>query len=110
MPFAIYSDETVVGFVLIVFGITSYDIPKIAEGNYSILRFMIGKEYQNKGYGREALIKILEYIRTFPNGKADYCWLEYAPDNIPAKGLYNSLGFIENGEIVNNEIVAILKL
>jgi diamine N-acetyltransferase len=46
MPFAIYQDETVVGFVLIAYGITSYELPKIAEGNYTIIRFMIDMEQE----------------------------------------------------------------
>jgi diamine N-acetyltransferase len=110
MPYAIYYDETVVGFVLIAYGITSYELPQIAEGNYCIIRFMIGEEYQNLGYGREALNKIIEYIRTFPEGPADYCWLEYNDDNYVAKKLYESVGFRDNGEVVNNEKVAVLKL
>ena len=88
MPFAIYNDETIVGFVLIAYGITSYDLPKIAEDNYTIIRFMIGKQYQNQGFGKEALYKILEYIRTFPKGKAKYCWLEYSPRNTAAERMY----------------------
>ncbi len=110
MPFAIYNDEIMVGFVLIVYGITSYDIPEVAEGNYSILRFMIDKKYQKQGIGREALGRILDYIRTFPIEHATYCWIEYAPDNIIAKELYQSIGFIENGEVVNNNIVTVIKL
>lgn len=31
---------------------------------------MIYKQYQNRGYGREAMKKILEFIRTFPAGPA----------------------------------------
>jgi len=110
MPFAIYNDETVVGFVLIAYGITSYELPKVAEGNYTIIRFMIGRDHQNKGYGREALHKILDFIRTFPKGHAKYCWLEYVPENTIAKRLYKSVGFIDNGEIVNNEIVTVIEL
>lgn len=110
MPLAIYNDETVIGFVLIVYGITSYDLPKVAEGNYCILEFMIGEQYQNKGYGKKALSAILEYIRTFPKGSAEYCWLEYNPDNLIAEKFYENFGFIKTGEIVNAEIVAVLKL
>lgn len=110
MPFAIYNDDVIVGFVLIVYGITSYELPEIAERNYSILRFMIGEQYQNHGYGREAMDRILEYIRTFPAGPAEYCWIQYEPDNIVAKKLYESFGFRDNGEIVDNEIVTVLKL
>lgn len=110
MPFAIYHDETVVGFVLIAYGITSYDLPKIAEGNYTIMRFMIGKQYQSQGFGKEALYKIIEYIRTFPKGKAKYCWLEYSPINTSAERVYKNAGFYDNGEIVNNAVVALLQL
>lgn len=110
MPFAIYQDETVVGFVLIAYGITSYELPKIAEGNYTIIRFMIDKQYQKQGFGKEALYKILEYIRTFPKGKAKYCWLEYSPKNKVAERLYKNVGFTDNGEIVNNEVVALIEL
>jgi diamine N-acetyltransferase len=110
MPFAIYNDEIVVGFVLIAYGITSYELPAVAENNYTIIRLMIGKQYQNQGFGREALNKILEYIRTFPVGNAKYCWLEYAHENTVAEKLYKKMGFVDNGEVVNNEKVAIIEL
>ena len=110
LPFAIYSDEQMVGFVMIVYGITSYELPKVAENNYCILRLMIDEQYQRRGYGREAMQKILDYIRTFPAGPAELCWISYEPDNVVAKRLYESFGFRENGEIANNEPVAILIL
>ena len=37
----------------------------------------------------------LEYIRTFPKGPAEYCWLSYEPENEVAKKLYASFGFVE---------------
>lgn len=110
LPFAIYADEQMVGFVMIVYGITGYELPKIADNNYCILRLMIGQQYQNRGYGREAMIKILEYIRTFPAGHAQYCWIQYEAENTVAKKLYESFGFRENGEICENEPVTVLKL
>ena len=110
LPFAIYADERMVGFVMIVYGITGYELPKIADGNYCILRFMIDARYQKRGYGRAAMHKILEYIRTFPAGPAEYCWIGYEPDNFVAKRLYESVGFRENGEICENEPVAVIKL
>ena len=84
LPFAIYSEEQMVGFV------------------------MIDEQYQRRGYGREAMQKILDYIRTFPAGPAELCWISYEPDNVVAKRLYESFGFHENGEIANNEPIAIL--
>lgn len=110
LPFAIYADEQMVGFVMIVYGITGYELPKIANNNYCILRLMIGEPFQKQGYGREAIKKILEYIRTFPAGPAEYCWIPYEPDNLVAKKLYESFGFRDNGEICDNEPVTMLKL
>ena len=37
----------------------------------------------------------LNYIRTFPCGKADYCRLSYNPENKVARKLYHSFGFEE---------------
>jgi diamine N-acetyltransferase len=71
---------------------------------------MIGEQYQKRGYGRKAMVKILEYIRTFPAWLAQYCWILYETDNIVAKKLYESFGFRDNGEIHNNEPVTVLKL
>ena len=110
LPFAIYADEQVVGFVMIVYGITGYELPRIANNNYCILRLMIGEQYQKRGYGRDAMKKILEYILTFPVGHAQYCWIQYEADNIVAKKFYESFGFNDNGEISENEPVTVLKL
>ncbi|MFD1179447.1 GNAT family N-acetyltransferase [Paenibacillus puldeungensis] len=110
LPFAIYADEQMVGFVMIVYGITGYEVPEIADNNYCILRLMIGEQFQKQGYGREAMKKILDYIRTLPAGPAEYCWIPYEPDNLVAKKLYESFGFRDNGEICNNEPITVLKL
>lgn len=110
LPFAIYADEVPVGFVMLTYGITGYDLPSIADDSYCILRLMIDKNYQNRGYGREAMGKILEYIRTFPAGPALYCWTCYEPDNAIARKLYESFGFRENGEICHNEPITVLPL
>ncbi|CQR59053.1 GNAT family N-acetyltransferase [Paenibacillus riograndensis] len=109
-PFIIYADEQPVGFVMLAYGTTGYDEPSIAEDNYCIMRLMIDKQYQNQGYGREAMGKILEFIRTFPAGPAHYCWIPYKSDNIAAKKLYESFGFRDNGEVFNNESITVLQL
>lgn len=110
LPFAIYAEDQMVGFVMIVYGNTGYDQPKMADDNYCILRLMIGEQYQRKGYGREAMVKILDYIRTFPAGTAKHCWIPYESDNIVSKRLYESFGFRDSGEIYNNEPITVLEL
>ena len=110
VTFAVYADETPVGFTLITYGINSYELPSVAEGNYNILRLMIDQRYQGRGYGREAMRLILDYIRTFPMGPAELVWIQYMPDNLTAKKLYESFGFRENGEVAHDMPVSVLKL
>ena len=111
-PFGIYEGETPVGFLMIGFDADDYweDAPSIAKRNYNLWRLMIDKNYQNKGYGKEAVRLALEFIKTFPCGKADFCWLSYEPENEIASRLYHSFGFVETGEMDGDEIIAVLKL
>lgn len=111
-PFGIYEGETPVGFLMIGFDADDCweDAPSIAKGNYNLWRLMIDKNYQNKGYGKEAVRLALEFIKTFPCGKADFCWLSYEPENEIAGRLYHSFGFVETGEMDGDEIIAVLKL
>lgn len=111
MPFAIYNDAELIGFVMFGYGSTDdEDEPEIANGNYCIWRFMIDRAYQGRGYGKAALEEALGFVRTMPCGPAQYCWLSYEPENVAAKALYASAGFRENGSMCGEEIVAVLKL
>jgi len=111
-PFGIYEDDKPVGFLMIGYDVDDSfeNSPKIAYGNYGIWRLMIDEKYQNKGYGKAALQLALDFIKSFPCGKAEYCYLSYEPENINAKRLYFGFGFAENGEMDDDEIVAVLKL
>ena len=111
-PFGIYKDDVPVGFLMIGFGTDSSwdDAPTIAQNNYDLRRLMIDIKYQGRGYGKEALNLALEFIRTFPCGKAEYCWLSYEPENKAARDLYRSFGFVETGEKDGEELIAVLKL
>ena len=111
-PFGIYYDDKPVGFLMVGFGIDDDwdDAPEIARENYNLWRLMIDRAYQKRGYGKEAVRLALEFIRSFPCGKAEYCWLSYEPENDIARQLYRSFGFIETGETDGDELIAILKL
>ena len=111
-PFGIYENETPVGFLMIGFDIDDYwdDAPSIAKGNYSLWRLMIDKAYQRRGYGKEAVQLALDFIKSFPCGKAEYCWLSYEPENEAARQLYRSFGFSETGEVDGEELIAVLRL
>ena len=116
-PFAIYKDKKAVGFLMVGYNeaimydmFEGVDAPEALKNNYSIWRLMIDKRYQNRGYGREAIRLALDFIRTWPCGKAEYCEISCEPENKVARELYHSMGFMENGEMDGRETVMVLKL
>ena len=112
-PFGIYLGKKPVGFLMI-----GYDMPwseeyyGLPKGYYYIWRSMIDKRYQGNGYGKEALRLAVEFIKTFPCGKADHCWLSYEPENEVARKLYLSFGFEEKPDHWKEdyEMPAVLRL
>ena len=100
MTFAIYDDDTMIGFIM-MYHDTAGENEYGDEEAYGILRFMIDRRYQNKGYGTKAMEKALEYIRTFPQGEAKAVYISYAPENEAARRLYAKFGFKEIG--INEE-------
>lgn len=110
LPFGIYHNDVPVGFVMFGYGATDDpDEPPVAAGNYCIWRFMIDRAFQGQGLGTQALQLSLDYLRTFPCGPADSCWLSYEPDNVAARALYHAAGFVENGSFCGDEVVAVRK-
>ena len=107
MPFAIYHADVMVGFIML-----SYNKAEdpAAKGMYYIWRLMIDKRYQKNGYGRQAMERALELVRTFPYGEAEEVILSYEPENHTARKLYASLGFRERGELDEGEQEAYLRL
>ena len=96
-PFALYDGVALVGFA-------------ISAGNYCLWRLMIDERWQGRGYGKQAIEKVVEYVRTKPFGEAEYCWLSYDPDNQRLGKLFTSFGFAETGEMDGEEVIAALKL
>jgi diamine N-acetyltransferase len=54
----------------------------------------------------------LDFIRTFPCGESEYCWLSYDIKNEGARALYRSFGFVEQTDVYveGGEMPAVLKL
>ena len=111
-PFGIYDNETPVGFCMIGYGVDDSwtDAPAVAKDSYNLWRLMIDERFQGKGFGKESMKLILDFIRTEPSGSAEKCWLSYDPENEAARSLYRSFGFRETNEWDGNEIIAILNL
>jgi diamine N-acetyltransferase len=107
MPYAIYDKDTMVGFIMLSYCKADETEP---ENIYCIWRLMIDKNHQGKGYGKETMAKAIELIKTFPHGEATAVMLSYEPENLVAKALYAAFGFVETGEIEDDEAVAKLAL
>lgn len=91
-PFAIYTDDTLVGFIMLGF----YEEKK----QYTLWKFLIDNKYQNHGYGKEALKMGIEYLITTFGAKEIYVGV--SSENDIAKQLYSSVGFKQTGLIENN--------
>ena len=113
-PFGIYDNEKPVGFLMLAYDYGEVcddeNAPEISKNNYFLWRLMIDKDCQGKGYGRAAVRLALDYLRTSPHGKAEYCWICYDKENTVARNLYRSFGFEEIEEEEDGNINAVLKL
>ena len=109
MTFAIYVQEKMIGFIMLYHD-TANENEYGDEPCYGILRFMIDQRYQNQGYGKKAMYKAIEYVRTFPQGEVASVYISYGPENKVARHLYKSIGFVETGIISEGEVVAKLVL
>lgn len=93
-PFAIYSDDEPVGFMMLD--------EDTEERSIGIWRFMIAVEHQGRGCGTEAVARIIALARE--SKKYDYIHLDYIPGNDRARHIYEKLGFEPTGEVDSGEI------
>lgn len=102
LPFAIYDGETMVGFIMHAF-------EKHTTHSYWINGFLIDSSYQGRGYGKAALLLMIDYIKK----RFSHCQeirLTVHQNNAAAYKLYRSIGFIETGDIWAGELVLRLPL
>ena len=111
LPLAVYNDAELIGFVMIGKGtVGNEEESDLIKENYSLWRLMIDKKNQRQGLGRQTIDAAMDLIRTFPFGIAQKVWLSYEPENTRARDIYRKYGFVENGEMCGNEIIAIYAL
>ena len=107
-PLAVYAAATMVGFVLYgrwpEGGYAAYWGDKPKPGIDYILRMMIDGRYQGQGYGKAALVVLLERIKAQPGFQA--IELDYDRANGAAARLYTGCGFRPIEENAEGEIRA----
>jgi diamine N-acetyltransferase len=93
--FGIYDEDRPVGFCM--YGRD----PK--DGQLWISQLMIDSAHQSKGYGRKALLLMLELIRSDADAMCVY--LSFEPWNEWAKALYESVGFFPDGRMEEEDVI-----
>lgn len=95
-PVAVYYDEVIIGFAMYgSFG---------PNRDTWIDRIMIDEKYQGQGFGRIAMIKLIDIVSKEYDVSSLY--LSFFEDNIVSYNLYTSLGFKYIGEKdVNGELI-----
>lgn len=97
---AIYNETSMIGFTMYGY---CYN-----QNFYEICRLMIDHKYQGNGYGRIALIKIINEMKKFKD--CDEIYLSFDPDNKIAQKLYESLNFKDTNKIIDDEFLYKLSL
>ena len=101
-PFGIYAEGKMIGYVMVIY---DYDVPE-----YDIWHMMIDGSMQGRGYGSDALDRVIEYIRTKPFGDSDRVALTCNKSNPVAEKLYESKGFSATGAEDEDEIELVLMI
>ncbi|MGV9307401.1 GNAT family N-acetyltransferase [Nonomuraea sp. NPDC003727] len=100
MTRAVVHDERPVGFAM--YG------PDPDDGQMWLYRLMIDQAHQGKGLGRAALEQIITHVRDELG--APVLRLGVRADNVAAKALYLSAGFVPTGQTFGEEDVLELRL
>jgi diamine N-acetyltransferase len=95
-PVAIYYNEVVIGFAMYgCFGLNK---------DTWIDRIMIDEKYQGKGFGRIAMMKLIDIVSK--KYEVSTIYLSIVEENILAYNLYKSIGFeYINEKDVNGELI-----
>lgn len=101
-PFGVYVEDAPVGFVRYCVNINH------SRFQAFVTRLMVDERYQGKGYGREIMQQVLDVFRA--SDKIKNVGISYEPHNEGARKLYARLGFMEPGEIMDGETLAVLNL
>lgn len=88
-PLGIYHEGRMVGFLL-------YDYDETFPG-WSLSRFMIGSQFQGKGYGKQAVQAFFPYFQA--KHQAEKLYISVSLENQAARNLYTSLGFTQLQEV-----------
>ena len=97
-PYAILDGETVIGLLAIE------DVPENEDyDRYWIPRFMIGEQFQGKGYGKQAMHAAIDLLSAKPD--CQRIRLSVWSENPGAIEFYQKVGFTLTDELLEDELV-----
>lgn len=79
-----------------------------ADSEFWLYRLMIDRTFQGRGFGRAALLALIEELRLDESFRR--LTVGYEPDNVPAERLYLSAGFVKGEPAPWGESTAILTI
>lgn len=94
-------EEEIVGYTLV------FPFEKDEKRYVNIVRLAIDQTHQGKGYGRQSLEMIINWIKE--DFEVDTVKITVDPINELARGLYNRVGFVE-GEMENKELALFMEV
>jgi len=95
VPLAVLDEDEPVGFCMYA--------PDDSDSSIWILRLMIDEKHQSRGFGRRAMELLLDRIKEDKSPRVIY--LSFEPENLRARALYSSLGFIDDDRMEDGEVV-----
>ncbi len=84
---AILAGDTVIGYCRV--NKEQLEQPEYADKKLVSLGFVIGKPYQNQGYGTEMLKTITAYLKE----RFDYCVADHFVENVPSRRVIEKAGY-----------------
>lgn len=91
---AIYADEEPVGFIMLL---DDPDTPR-----YYLWRLMIDARHQGRGFGKEAVLQLIDHVRTRPG--ATQLTVSWVPGDGGPAAFYEKLGFVATDRIEHGEV------
>lgn len=102
---AIYADQTPIGFIMTHTG-SDYEDGIDCPGVF-LWRFMIASPSQGKGYGKLALLKLIQHLKAIG---VPLLYTSCGLGEGSPEGFYRKLGFTPTGEHYGDEIELVLQL
>lgn len=97
LPYVFYVGTEMIGFTELAYEPESSD-------NFWIFHFFIDRAYQGQGYGKQALLLFLDFIKQqHPHSRS--IRLTVHPENVRAQRLYSGAGFQPTGDSLEGEPV-----